>query len=374
LRGTVTALLVVLASACSVDGSFLDADLFLCEGPSDCSDDWSCVRATPYASDFCAPDCGDECDGVCVRQGDNESCLKGCRILDDNSTSECQSADYDCIRVSAQNDDGICYPVDGCIESADCDEGEDCLTALAEAFGIGGGGLRVDNLYCVPAPEDPTQCPPRSIHTDSVFSGDPGFDMCLPVCDASDTRCPPAFGCLRQLAGTGGLAACIPGIYGVPCDDDTNCMLGQCIDTGSGGRFCTTTCGEAERIGFGCENISLPLNGLGLRYRLECDPEAGGGNDGGLCVPRYEIGLPCTEPESDTFRCAAGLECIAFASGSRFCTKECATDDECNQTGRSRDNFCSTILDYCSPKYGAGERCLEGTNCLSGMCDAGRCA
>ncbi len=368
-------LLVVLSGACTVDDSSLYTDLFQCEASNDCSDNWSCVRATPYASDFCAPDCASDCDGVCVKQGDNESCLKGCRILDDNSTSECQSSDYDCIRVSAQEDVGICYPVQGCTESGDCDTGEECLTTLAVAFGISGGGYRVDNLYCVPAPSDPADCPARSVHTSAIFTGDPGFEMCLPVCDASDSRCPPAFGCLRQLAGAGGLAACLPGIYGIPCDDDTNCMLGHCLDTGAGGRFCTTTCGDAERIDFGCENISRDLNEFGLRYRLECDPAAGGGNDGGLCVPRYEIGMPCTEPESDTFVCASGLECVAFADGGQtICTKECATSDDCNQTGRSGNNYCSSIVDYCSPKGGTGVRCLRGEECLSNNCDGGRCA
>jgi hypothetical protein len=364
--------IALCAFGCSVDDSFLDTELFVCEGPSDCADAWSCVRATPYAPDFCAPNCAGDCDGVCVVQGGIESCLKGCRILDDNSTSECQSPDYDCIRVSAQQDDGICYPVTGCNASSDCEGNEECLTALAVAFGIGGGGLRVDNLYCVPAPEDPAQCPPRSVHTDLILSPDPGFDMCLPVCDATDTRCPPAFGCLRQLAGMSGLAACIPGIYGIPCDDDTNCMLGSCIDTGSAGRFCTTTCDEAELLGLGCENISGTLNGLGLRYRLECDPAAGGGVDGGLCVPRYEIGVPCTEPESETFTYADGLEYVALGA-QRFCTKDCTADEQCNEPGRSRENFCSTILDVCSPRYASGRVCIRDFNCLSNMCVEGTC-
>jgi len=369
-------LCIGLAAGCTVDGSFLDTELFLCAGLSDCGDDWSCVRATPYASDFCAPDCSDSCDGVCVVQGERESCLQGCRILDDFSTSECQSPDYDCIRVSAQNDDGVCYPVEGCIESSTCGDDEECLTSLAAAFGIGGGGLRADNLYCVPAPEDPEQCPPRSIHVDDIFSSDVGFNMCLPVCDASDTRCPPAFGCLRQLAGISGLAACIPGIYGIPCDDDTNCMLGSCIDTGSSGRFCTTSCAFADRLAFGCENLSRPLNGLGLRYRLECDASANGGADGGLCAPRYEIGVACTEPETSTFACAEGLECIAIADGAqKICTKTCVTDDDCNQEGRSRDNYCSSIFDVCSPQLSSGDTgCVRDGNCLSNSCVAGTCA
>jgi hypothetical protein len=247
------------------------------------------------------------------------------------------------------------------------------LSALAEAFGVRGGGLRADNLYCVPAPEDPMACPPRSVHTDEIFGTAP-FELCLPLCDASDTRCPPAFGCLRQLAFSAE-TPCLPGIYGIPCDDDTNCLLGRCVDTGAAGRFCTTTCNDAERIGLGCENISGIINMIGLRWRLECDPEAGGGADGGLCVPRYEIGFPCTEPDSDVFACADGLTCTPVGTGDvRICTKPCTMDGECNQSGRSGDNFCSETLSICAPKLRNEEPCLRNEHCLSGNCASGTCA
>ncbi len=364
---------VCLLAGCTVDGSFLNTELFLCDVSSDCGSGWACARATPYAPDFCAPDCASGCDGVCVVQGEEEACLSGCRIQEDLTTSECPSADYDCIRVSAEDDNGVCYPVDGCTAGADCGQDEECLSTLAQAVGIVGAGLRTDNLYCVPAPDDPADCPPRSVHTTTIFTGDPGFQMCLPVCDATDTRCPPAFGCLRQLAGTG-QAACLPGMYGVPCDDDTNCLQGRCRDTGLGGEFCTTTCGEALRIGFGCENISEQLNSLGLRYRLECDAGAGGGEDGGLCVPRYEIGTPCTTPESEAFVCAADLSCQAVADGGqKFCTKACSDDDQCNVEGRSGQNFCSSFVDLCFPKQDTDDPCIRDENCLSGVCLVGTC-
>ncbi|MBW2460825.1 MAG: hypothetical protein JRH11_04210 [Deltaproteobacteria bacterium] len=360
-------------SGCTVDGSFLNTELFLCDVSSDCGSGWTCARAAPYAPDFCAPDCASECDGVCVAQGEVEACLSDCRIQEDLTTSECPSADYDCIRVSAEDDNGVCYPVDGCTASADCGQDEECLTELVEDILLDVGGLRADNLYCVPTPDESGECPLRSFGVTFVISGDQEFPICVPVCDVVDTRCPPAFGCLRQLAGTD-QGACIPGFYGIACEDDTNCLLGNCIDLGVAGKFCTTTCGEAQRIQFGCENISSALNNFGLRYRLECDPAAGGGADGGLCVPRYEIGFPCTTPESEAFVCAADLSCEAVADGGqKQCTKACSEDVQCNVLGRSRDNYCSSFFDLCFPQLAAGSPCIRAGACQSGACVLGTC-
>ncbi|RLB57000.1 MAG: hypothetical protein DRJ42_01745 [Deltaproteobacteria bacterium] len=373
LAGFALALGAIFAfPGCTVDGSFLNTELFLCEVSSDCGSGWGCARATPYAPDFCAPNCASECDGVCVAQGEAGACLSECRIHEDLTTSACPSEDYDCIRVSVEDDDGVCYPVDGCSTSAECSAEHECLTALVEGIGIGGGGLRADNLYCVPVPDNPEDCPPRSIAVAFPLSEDQVFPMCLAVCDATDTRCPPAFGCLRHHVILG-QAACFPGFYGIPCDDDTNCLQGRCIDTGVSGKFCTTTCDEALRVGFGCENISAPLNTFGLRYRLECDPSAPGGADGGgLCVPRYEIGFPCTTPESEAFVCAADLSCEAIADGvQKGCTKDCSSDDHCNVDGRSEDNYCSSFFDLCFPKQDTGGACIRDGNCQSDACVLG---
>jgi hypothetical protein len=161
----------------------------------------------------------------------------------------------------------------------------------------------------------------------------------------------------------------------VPCDDDSNCLLGRCLDTGVGGRFCTITCGVAERSpAVGCEGISQPIVDIGLRYRLECDESAGGGVDGGLCVPRYEIGSACTTPDSEALVCAEGLDCTTFgAADRRYCTRFCATHEECNLDGRSARNYCATGIGQCYPQVGAGIACSENAACLSGNCVTGYC-
>ena len=44
--------LVWALGGCTVDGGFLDRDLFPCEGPGDCGKGWSCLRALPALA-FC---------------------------------------------------------------------------------------------------------------------------------------------------------------------------------------------------------------------------------------------------------------------------------------------------------------------------------
>jgi hypothetical protein len=372
------ALLLCAAGACTVDDGFLETERFPCSVAADCGERWGCVRAAPYASDFCAPDCEESCDGVCVVQGASTLCLAGCRIRDDGTTTPCASDDLACVRVSAESDEGVCYPVDTCSEGGPtCPAGDLCLSTLAEAFGAGTGGLRTDNLYCVPAPDaplpgEPDPCPARSFHSRTILPA-ATFQLCLPLCDAFDTRCPPSFGCLRQIPLDVG-AICLPGVFGIPCDDDTNCLRGRCMDTGDAGRFCTTSCEEAERIGLGCENISLLLNAVGLRYRLECDPDANGGNAGGLCAPRYEIGFACTEPDSEAFACADGLSCMQPEGFTApFCTRPCSTNADCNTAGRSQGNFCEPTRGVCFVQGFGGDPCLTGEWCISGQCVDNMC-
>jgi hypothetical protein len=369
---TVMTAMVVLFCGCRVDDSYLDDGLFVCAVSADCGDGWGCVRGSPYSVDFCAPDCESTCDGVCVVQGDQQQCLRSCRVRDDGTTSACEGRDFHCIRVSAEDDEGVCYPVRPCNGPADCGAGEACLSDLANAFGVS-GALRTDNLYCVPAPTDPAACPARSVHTAEIFSG-AAADLCIPRCDAADTRCPPGFGCLRQLGGTEEIF-CLPGIYGIPCDDDTNCLLGTCIDTGAPGKFCTLSCAEANTIAFGCERLSTPISSLGLGYHLECDETAAGGNDGGLCVPRYELGAVCTTPESGVFTCALGLSCIELAGteGLKACTFPCTLDEQCNSGEGTPLNYCNMFWGVCLPKAGEGAQCLRAEGCLSGNCTGGRC-
>jgi hypothetical protein len=365
------------AGACSVDRDVLQERLFMCSTSEDCGPEWGCARASPYASDFCAPRCGDgQCDGICVRQqgfrGERTLCLSGCRIAEDGTTSGCSADGYSCIRVSVESNEGVCYPVDSCSHAAQCGKDELCLSELVAPVA---GDIRSDNLYCVPTAESEGGCPARSLPVDVGERR----RMCLATCTASDTRCPPGSGCMRPLAvaGAANELPCFPGLYGVPCNDDTNCLFGQCEDVGDAGRICTTSCDEAARIAGGCGGL-MSVERLGSVFHLECDPQAGGGEEGGLCVTRYGTGYPCTTPDSDAYQCAEGLQCRTLATGEgeqKLCTRECTTDRECNE-GERESNYClhgGPGGGVCLPKRPAGAECFAPEQCLSGVCREGEC-
>ncbi|MBX3246943.1 MAG: hypothetical protein KF901_07165 [Myxococcales bacterium] len=326
------------------------------------------MRASPYASDFCAPDCQSvRCDGICTVQGRDALCLRGCRLQADGTSSDCGDG-LACVRTSAEWDDGVCYPVRRCRGSTDCSAGEVCL---AELVGLTPADPRSNGYYCVPAPDMDGECPSRS----RPVALESGTELCVATCDPPDTRCPPGFGCLLQAAVLSDVEVlCYPGIYGVPCDDDTNCLLGRCLDTGASGRQCTLGCDEAARLAGGCGGLSsLATHVSALTF--ECDPAAAGG--GGLCVIRSGIGFVCTTPESDAYVCADGLECRTFSSAFdqvRLCTKGCRTDRECNAPG-AYVNYCQPFLEesVCLPRFAVGARCSDPRQCLSDRCERGVC-
>jgi len=368
-------LLSLLAlGACQVDRALLSERLFSCEVSSDCGADWGCVRASPYAADFCATDCdATTCDGICAEQGGSRLCLRGCRIQEDGSTSQCPSEGLSCVRISTESDDGICYPVDTCSVDRDCPDDGLCLGTIAAAVT---GVSRTDNFYCVPRPKPDGSCPPRSVPTDIGVGG----DLCLATCELSDTRCPPSFGCLTQfgLFAQGSPIPCFPGFYGTPCDDDTNCLLGRCLDTGDSGKQCSISCEEATRLYGGCGNL-LSTSSVSSAFSLECDPSlrspenAAPATPDGLCITHYGVGFPCV-PASDAFPCADGLACTHFSGPTGdldLCTKRCLGDAQCNGGEAPRD-YC--FAGYCFPKGGDGARCTSRGQCLSGRCVDGLCA
>lgn len=369
LRSVALVVFAGVVSACTVEDGFLDERLFPCEGPRDCGDGWGCVRGTPYAEDFCAPECGAmSCDGICTVQGDDTLCLRGCRLRDDGTSSDCPSVDFACVRTSAERDEGVCYPVRTCRGSNDCLPGEVCL---AELVGLGPDDPESNGFYCVPAPDPVEGCPSRS----QEVRLEDGTPLCVATCQPPDTRCPPGFGCLLQSAvvSDDSEVLCFPGLYGVPCDDDTNCLLGRCLDTGAAGKQCTLDCDAAARLAGGCEGLSS-LASVVSSLTFECDPEAG---ESGLCVTRSGIGFLCTTPESDAYVCGDGLSCETFRTGDgdvRICTKACRTDRDCNTQG-SFVNYCQPLLDgnVCLPRFGSGARCADGRQCVSGACERGVC-
>lgn len=323
-------------SGCAPDDGFLADDRFVCGGPSQCGDGWGCVRATPYADNFCAPGCDESCDGTCTG-GEQPLCLRGCLIGEDGTPGSCQSADYSCIRTSIERNDGVCYPVQSCAVHEDCGPQELCLTQVLRELSRDPESLPLDNFYCVPTPDAEGRCPAGSEPADVSGPGSP--EVCFQTCEVFDPRCPPGFACLTQLQQIAPYLdevdgpSCALGTYGLSCQSDTNCFVGRCLDTATAqGEICTLTCDEASRLAGGCEELIGPHQSAWYLYRLECDEAAPSADGSGLCVVRYATNFPgCTEEPGSAYECASSLECtqVPFFAAD-VCTKRCTTADECN--------------------------------------------
>lgn len=333
------ALALAGSSGCRVDDAYLEERLFFCSAPGDCGEDWGCLQGNTYTPSFCAPPCTESCDGACA--GDDQAlCVRGCLIADDGTAGRCPKDGAECVRTSIERNDGLCYPVQKCATQADCPAGEACLSELVAAL----GPVRSDNMYCIPTP-DLEPCPAGSIPIE--FNG-PGTQLiCLPRCSVTDTRCPPAFACVTQLdqlaAYTTSVegATCNLGSYGFSCQDDSNCFVGSCLDTGTAqGRVCTLTCNSASRVAGGCDNLIHPLSNTALLWTMECDPGAESEDGSGLCVPRYSINFPgCTQGPDGAFPCRSDLSCQQFGLGVALCTRPCITHAQCNQGRGEMDNW-----------------------------------
>ncbi len=325
---------------CQVDSSVLDTGRFPCSTSTDCGPGWGCLRAGPLADDFCAPLCGGgACDGVCTG-GEQPWCLEGCRVGVDGAG--CRGDAFECLRISAETGDGVCFPKRVCETTLDCAAGEVCLGELLAAS-LPGSALRFDNLYCMPVGGPDAICPAGLA---DVALPDSPAPLCRVRCSSTDPSCPLGFGCLGALERVAPVlpeftgAVCDVGTFGLGCRDDTNCIVGRCLDSGTAqGKVCTVTCDEASVRTGGCGGLIDEDSVLGRFATMECDPEAMSSDRSGLCVPRYTLSFPgCTPEAGGAYPCAAGLRCRSFdfASGEpiQVCTRPCDDDEDCERPRR----------------------------------------
>lgn len=383
-RARVTSLLAsLLLSACVVETpTILDDGFWACPTPEACGPDQACAEGNVYSTDFCRPACDQDdpetCpDGVCTASG---ACLEACSIEPDGSPIGCPGEDFTCVRTSAERDVGVCYPVQSCSRSADCPhDGTVPQLCLNEALGLpattSGMGLRFDNLYCTAAPDEEGRCPTGYLSfrvPDSDSSGASSI-VCYPPCAIGDDGpfCPPATTCFRgfgELVGLPDTPPCLPGVWGLPCEDDTHCLIGRCLPVGGGRRACTETCAWAEENAGGCGGLERISEAFGVPTRASCEEVEGAE----VCVPRYDLLSLCDEQ----------LECVgsnATCAPVRFdstmvhvCLRTCAADDDCvrGTGGQPGDYRCIPVasVGICSRTRSLGSRCSDDLDCREGSC------
>jgi hypothetical protein len=354
----------------------LETRLWTCESSADCAEGLACADRSVLGDDFCRPTCDPaepaSCDGVCTRTGE---CLDACVIWGDIA-SPCP-AGHACVRTDLLGDEGVCFPTPICSRDDECPDGTGCLNSVLDLpASIPGTEYAADHLYCVAVPDADQRCPSGYL----VVGDAEGGALCLPRCESEGARCPPGLACLRQLGflfGQPGSSPCYPGLFGTPCQDDAQCLLGRCVDVGEGRRACTLGCFEADQlfgqVGAGCEAIERSAGGLRLdALSVACEDVSGDR----VCVPRGASGAPCN---AETL-CAAGLECRSFPAGGgevvRFCSRDCALDRDCETPGAPGTAYCqrTPLGGSCLPRSLEGGSCARPEHCRPGLlCEDARC-
>ena len=138
------------------------------------------------------------------------------------------------------------------------------------------------------------------------------------------------------------------------CQDDSDCTdqicdcLGRCVEPGVAGLTCVEdiNCGS----GYFCDTCA------------------------GVCRAQNQLCEPC----SDSTTCADDGVCVDFASGGRYCLRQCETDFGCPQPEYSCKAIDGVNTSQCVPATGS---CVQLTECsvtsdceLGERCLAGKCS
>lgn len=366
-----------LLIGCAVDfPPVIDDGFFVCAIPEDCGDGQGCAEGNVYSADFCRPACSIEdpssCpDGVCTAAG---ACLERCTIDPDGTPVGCNRPEFTCVRTDAMRDEGVCFPVRGCSRTPDCNTSEQCMN---EALGLPAAtideDLRFDNLYCSGAPDADDRCPMGYLSFRFATLDGGALTVCYPPCelDGDGPWCPPSTTCFRgfgEVVGTPDTPPCVPGVWGLPCADDTQCLIGRCLPVGRGRRACTETCADAEALG-GCQALESLSEVFGTPVRNACELVG----DEEVCVPRFDLLSLCSEQLECVGSNTACIEVMIGETRAHVCVRPCTDPQDCAAgTGGTADDY------RCLPLEGSGGVCLRkrplGGSCGDDLdCREGRC-
>lgn len=370
--------LFFLVGACTVSRPDPGAGPYRCAADADCLDGYSCVDRTALGeAGFCVPACDPRAptttcpEGICTDDG---SCLDRCTVENDGTVTEGCGPGLTCVRTDALRDEGVCYQIDGCSVGSDCADvpGEPPRACVGDALGIpvriSGLPIASNALFCADAPQGPLgdRCPEGSVLLDAATP------ICLPTCSEAGERCPPSTTCLRDLGwyfGAAGSDVCFVGAWGSPCDDDTECFFGRCLDVG-GRRACTERCDDVP-FAPGTDGCSAIAGSTFYGpYDARCEDVAGTPT----CVLRGEIGTPC----GATMPCIDALQCFLVRGESTgVCTRGCMNDSDCwiedIAAERRMAAYCDSTLSACLPRRRIRSACERDAQCTSNHCRIGLC-
>ena len=338
-----------------------------------------------------------------------------------------------CYRTDLLADDGICLMMTVCSENNDCvssEGGTACGGSLVRGVVASSDKLQTDSLQCIhiPCSTRGSSCPPDQACLLDYYASDGMLpDICVPKCRAG--TCPPNFACAQSDDVPGADAICLPGIPGARCSTSSDCLFGECLDTGAGFNVCTLpmpckpfdycsnldgpvdvfVCAEGVPGEPRCVT-TRPFGGTSCKTTPDCaadpnreclwlsatqaDPKHGDCrlrcNADGRCDPRGGIpffclgenreggchptgfGMPCL----DDSECYGDLKCKNVGSDERsrtkynpnICTLACLTDADCDANHLTfHAGFCQT--GFCRLAGETGLPCTQASHCRSKQCN-----
>lgn len=401
----------------------------------------SCFRARVIGGDdFCAESCDPReippAGFVCRDGGAGGQLLQTCSF--ENGEVDLRRPcppGLTCLRTNLLYEQGLCLMINTCTENAECGHEPDhaCAGALIRDLVSPAATtlpIKTDHLHCVQehCQSNGSTCGEDQACLRDVY--DPGSklpDICVPKC--ADGACPPGYSCARKPASSpGSPAVCIPGLPGMTCDENEDCLAGQCLATGAGFSICTFDCafpgcpaldgpGDlfvcAEGVpgkpicitpraysGGNCSSDDDCVTGqtcfrYGAFTRVpdhgecrvpcpdgSCAPAGGvpyvclGEHHEGGCHPTF-FSLPCNV-ESDCFE---GLECLDAGDDPRsltnysekICSVPCTSDADCDANRLTAgSSFCEVppemLEGICRHAGETGAPCTRDAHCASRHC------
>jgi len=193
----------------------------------------------------------------------------------------------------------------------------------------------------------------------SADTSGPGPDTIMPLPDVQeDTVAVPDDGQFADAAADGLPDAMCHGERGCPCDDNTGCLSGYCVQT-MDGKVCSSVCsgGDACPRGWFCAEIG----GLG-------------GDTTYVCQAPAQLCRPCQMDTDCAGRTPGDHHCIAVDQNGSFCGVACSSTQPCIEGFECV--AVSTLegsADQCRPASGAACPCTDYfvqqafvTDCRSG--------
>jgi hypothetical protein len=373
-------------------------------------------------SDFCTEAC--DPDGGAVESGyvclGSGALLKSCLPDPPAAMPNGCPTGLNCYRTDIGSNQGVCLMMQVCTVDSDCTDSRrpKCAAELVHALEP---AVTTDHLECI----QPTCATSgsacqigESCSAEYYATGSGVPDICLPNCLGNE-ECPPNYACAKGPAAPGSPAVCIPGVAGGRCNQEDDCIWGDCLDTGAGFNECilalpcttdldcsildapheTFACGTSGCVGltaFHGSNCLIDadcdsgkqcfgyspagVSGGHGECRVPCAADLSCARRGGVphvcldggaggCFPG-EFAMPCTQSSE----CLSEFTCLTVSPDPRtviddpsICTMTCTTDDDCRSNPLIRlGGFCEDGV--CRTNGPAGVPCDRDGECENGLC------